>query len=309
MHVGVVLPQSKADWPEVLEEARFAESLGADSVWVVDHVLSLRPEAGILEAWTLMSALAASTERVEIGAQVLCQSFRNPALLAKMAATLDRVSGGRLRLLVGAGWFQQEYEAFGWDFPSPGVLVEQLRETVAILKGLLSGKPEPFTFEGTHYWVNGAVNAPQPVRSPLPIEVGGARDRVLRTVARDADGWNCPSIALPLIRDRIAFLTEQCERSGRSIKDLRLTCQIVCAVGDDELTTKPELAMFGPDHGLVGSVDQAVQRAGELMEQGVEGFHVITARGDRGRACLERLVNEVRPQLISEGEEQPVDRI
>jgi alkanesulfonate monooxygenase SsuD/methylene tetrahydromethanopterin reductase-like flavin-dependent oxidoreductase (luciferase family) len=298
VHVGVVLPQSKAEWQDVLDDARFAESLGADSVWVVDHVLSLRPEAGILEAWTLMSALAASTERVEIGAQVLCQSFRDPALLAKMAATLDRVSGGRLRLLVGAGWFQQEYEAFGWEFPSPGVLVEQLRETIAILKGLLSGKPEPFTFEGTHYRVNGAVNAPQPARAPMPIEVGGARDRVLRTVARDADGWNCPSIALPLLDDRIAFLTEQCERYGRSIKELRLTCQIVCAVGDDELTQKPELAMFGPDHGLVGSVDQAVQRAGEMIEKGIEGFHVIVARGERGRACLERLVNEVRPQLV-----------
>ena len=298
MHVGVVLPQSKADWPDVLEEARFAESLGADSVWVVDHVLSLRPEAGILEAWTVLSALAATTERVEVGAQVLCQSFRNPALLAKMAATLDRVSGGRFRLLVGAGWFQQEYEAFGWEFPSAGVLVDQLRETVAILKGMLSGSTDPFTFEGTHYRVRGAVNAPPPVRAPMPIEVGGARDRVLRTVARDADGWNCPSIALPMLEDRVTFLGQQCERYGRSIKDLHLTCQIVCTVGDDELMAKPEIAMFGPEHGLVGSVDQAVQRAGELMDRGIEGFHVIVARGDRGRACLERLVGEVRPQLV-----------
>src|SRR5688500_1226730 len=117
MRIGVVLPHVGGDWDQVLEAAQHAEEAGADSVWVVDNVLGFPPERGILEAWTVMSALAAATERVEIGAQVHCQSFRNPALFAKMAATLDRISNGRLRLLMGAGWYESEYTQFGYEFP------------------------------------------------------------------------------------------------------------------------------------------------------------------------------------------------
>jgi alkanesulfonate monooxygenase SsuD/methylene tetrahydromethanopterin reductase-like flavin-dependent oxidoreductase (luciferase family) len=165
--VGVVLPQIKAEWQDVAGAARRAEELGADSVWVVDHLMWMPPQLGTLESWTLLSALAASTESVELGAQVLCQSFRNPALLAKMAATLDRVSNGRFRLLIGAGWFEDEYRAFGFEFPSAGVRVTQLRESVRILKGMLGGSGEPFSFDGEHYRVHEVVNAPPPVRAPL----------------------------------------------------------------------------------------------------------------------------------------------
>jgi alkanesulfonate monooxygenase SsuD/methylene tetrahydromethanopterin reductase-like flavin-dependent oxidoreductase (luciferase family) len=180
------------EWDDVRSAALEAEELGLDSVWVVDHLQSMAPDLGLFEAWTVLSALASATKRVELGAQVFCQSFRNPALFAKMAATLDRVSGGRFRLLMGAGWYEDEYVKYGYDFPSAGVLVERLRETVTILHGMLSGKDEPFTFEGAHYRVAEVRNLPQPIHAPLPIEIGGARDRVLRTVARQGDGWNCP---------------------------------------------------------------------------------------------------------------------
>src|SRR5207247_1887352 len=173
-----------ADWDQVLTEAKWAEELGCDSVWVIDHVLGFPPERGILEAWSVMSALAAVTKRVEIGAQVLCQSFRNPALLAKIAATTDRIAKGRLRLLLGAGWFEQEYRAFGWDFPSAGVRFEQPRDTVAILKGLLAPHDGGFTYEGKHYAVRNAVNLPLPVQQPMPIEIGGVGDRMLRLTAK-----------------------------------------------------------------------------------------------------------------------------
>src|SRR5947209_2309509 len=113
MDIGLVLPQIRADWDDVVQTAQRAESLGLDSVWVVDHLQAISPDMGILEAWTVLSALAPLTERVELGAQVFCQSFRNPALFGKMAATLDRVSGGRLRVLMGAGWYEDEYHRFG----------------------------------------------------------------------------------------------------------------------------------------------------------------------------------------------------
>lgn len=296
MRIGVVLPQVGAGWDQVVEAARHAEDVGADSVWVIDHVLGFPPDRGILEAWTVMSALAAATTRVQIGAQVHCQSFRNPALFAKMAATLDQISGGRLRLLMGAGWFEAEYTQFGYEFPSAGVRVEELREYIQILKGLLSPH-DAFTFEGKHYSVKDAQNLPLPVQQPLPIEVGGARDRIMRTIARMADGWNCPGAALGFLDDRIAFLGKACADAGRSLDDLLLTVQIVAAVGDDDAAQDPRMAMFNAPLGLVGSVEQAASRARELMDIGFTDFNCIVPPGNRGRAIVERLVNEVRPKL------------
>lgn len=296
MHIGVVLPQVAADWDKVLEAVEHAESVGADSVWVIDHVLGFPPSKGILEAWTVMSAVAATTSAVEIGAQVLCQSFRNPALLAKMAATLDRVSNGRLRMLVGAGWFEQEYMQYGWDFPAPGVRIGELRDTVRILKGLLSPH-ESFSYEGKHHAVRDAVNLPLPVRTPLPIEIGGAGERLMRTVAWLGDGWNCPGAALPMLDSRLELLRVGCDNRGRSIDELRLSCQIVCAVGDDDAAQHPGMAMFSPQHGFIGSVDQAAGRARELMDKGLTDFNVIVGPGPRGRACLERMM-EVRAKVV-----------
>lgn len=297
MHIGAVLPQVGADWNLCLEWAEHAEDVGADSVWVVDHVLGFPPARGILEAWSLMAALAAVTKRVEIGAQVLCQSFRNPALLAKMAATTDRICNGRLRMLVGAGWFETEYRQFGWEFPTPGARIEQLRETVQILKGLL-GPHEAFTFEGKHYAVREAVNLPLPVQQPMPIEVGGAGDRLIRTVARMADGWNTPGAGLDVLDSRLELLRSECGRNGRDIADLRLSCQIVCAVGDDEAAQHPGLQMFNPQLGLIGSVDNAAARARELMDKGITDFNCVLPPGRKGKACLERLVREVKPKLV-----------
>lgn len=295
MHVGVVLPQVAADWEHVVEAARHAEDMGADSVWVIDHVLGFPPQRGILEAWTVMSAVAASTSRVQIGAQVLCQSFRSPALLAKMAATLDRVSAGRLRMLIGAGWFEQEYRQFGWNFPAPGTRIGELRDTIRILRGLLD-EHEAFTYDGKHYSVKEATNLPLPVQRPLPIEIGGAGDRLIRTVAFMGDGWNSPGAALGILDNRLELLSSLMDERGRSMDELRLTCQIVCAIDDDEAAKHPGMAMFNPHLGFVGSSDDAKRRATELMDKGITGFHCVVGPGARGRACLERLL-EVRERL------------
>lgn len=295
MHVGVVLPQVAADWDDVLEEARFAEDLGVDSVWVIDHVLGFPPPKGILEAWTVMSALAAATDRVQIGAQVLCQSFRSPALLAKMAATLDRVSKGRLRMLIGAGWFEQEYRQYGWDFPAPGVRIGELRDTVRILKGLLSPH-EAFTYEGKHHSVRDAVNLPLPVQQPLPIEIGGAGERLIRTVAWLGDGWNSPGAALGMLDSRLELLRVECENRGRPMDELRLSCQIVCAIDDDDAVQHPGMAMFNPQLGFTGSIDNAVDRARGLMDEGLTDFNVIVPPRARGRVCLEKML-EVRAKI------------
>lgn len=296
MHIGVVLPQVGADWQRVLDSARHAEEVGADSVWFVDHLLGFPPDKGILEAWTLATAVAASTERVEIGVQVLCQSFRPPGLLARMIATLDQISGGRVRVLVGAGWFEQEYHAYGYRFGSPGERLGELQDYARILRGVLNAR-EPFTYEGRHHSVRGALNVPPPVRSPLPVEVGGAGNRLMEFVAKEADGWNCPAAALGMLDDRLALLETRCAAAGRSVDDIRVSLQIVCAVGDEEAAKHPGLAMFSPDLGLVGSVDEATERVRAIGSKGITDFNCVLPPGSRGRACLEKLVGEVRPRL------------
>ena len=294
--LGLVLPQLSTTWEQTLDAARHAESIGADSVWVIDHVLGFRPDGAILEAWTVLSALAVCTKRVELGAQVLCQSFRNPALLAKMTTTLDHVSAGRVRTLIGAGWFEPEYRQYGWDFAPGGVRVGQLRDAVRILRGMLAAKG-PFTYEGTHYSVHDAVNTPPPARR-IPIEVGGAGDRMLRLIAAEADGWNCPAPALANLEERAAFLARACDERGRAISELRRTLQIVCAVGDEQALQHPALANFAPQLGFVGSIDTAARRMSELIELGFTGFYCIVPPGPTGRACFERLVNDVRPRVL-----------
>ena len=151
MEFGVVLPQTRgATWDQTLGFAKAAQEAGFDSLWLIDHVYGFPPQSGVLEAWTILSALAPVVPDVGLGAQVFCQSFRNPALMAKMATTLDLVSDGRVHFLVGAGWFQQEYEAFGYDFPPAGVRMGELIDTCHILRGMWDSDGEPFTYEGKH---------------------------------------------------------------------------------------------------------------------------------------------------------------
>jgi alkanesulfonate monooxygenase SsuD/methylene tetrahydromethanopterin reductase-like flavin-dependent oxidoreductase (luciferase family) len=275
MEFGVVLPQLSATWDQTLASARKAEAAGFDSVWVVDHVYGIPPQTGILEAWTVMSALAAATERVGIGAQVLCQSFRNPALLAKMSTTFDLVSGGRLRFLIGAGWYDAEYTAFGYEFPPPGVRVDELEDTVRICKGMWAAGSEPFTYQGKHYRVQDVLNLP-PQPRPIPVGIGGQGDRVLDLVAREADEWNCPGAVFHQWAERNAVLEERLVKHGRTV---RRSVQSVLRPGDGDFPGR--LQFFNPALGIHGSPDQMAQRVCELRDMGIDGFYAIVA-GEKG---------------------------
>ena len=267
LEFGVLLPQVGASWDEARRMARRAEDAGFDSVWVADHLLGLPPDAGILEAWTVMSAVAAVTERVGIGAQVLCQSFRNPALLAKMATTLDLVSGGRLRFLLGAGWYEAEYRAFGYPFPQAGQRVEETIETIEICRGLFDAGDQPFSYDGTHFSVDSAVNVPPPSRR-IPIGVGCTGDRMLDVTARLADEWNYPATGLDRYDERRRTFDERAAACGREV---RRSTQIVFAAGDRELPSF--LRMFMPEFGIRGSRSQMVDRVGQLTDLGLSGFY------------------------------------
>ena len=287
MELGVVLPQTAgATWERSARAAAFAQDAGFDSVWVVDHLYGFPPEGGILEAWTMLSALAATTERVGLGAQVFCQSFRNPALMAKMGATLQQISGGRLHFIIGAGWYQDEYEAFGYRFPPTGERFGQLRDTVRILRGLWESQGEPFTYNGRHYSVTEALNRPAPTH-PISIGVGGNGPRILDLIAAEADEWNCPAAVL---HEYSKLKTIMDERSDEHRRSVRRTAQIVFAPGDE--VPPPSLSVFNPHLGLRGSAEHMVDRVGQLSEAGITGLFGMPA----GRAALER-VAEALPEL------------
>src|ERR687895_1421892 len=199
MRLGLALPHydtslagEPASWSGVRDATLIAEQAGFDSVWVSDHLFldwskyggSSEPR-GSLECWVTMSALAAITSSVRLGSLALCNDLRNPALVAKMAATLDLLSGGRLDLGMGAGWYEPEYRAAGIEFSRAGTRIRRLGEAVEIVTRLLSG--DEVTFIGEHYTTSEAVCRPQPVQQPRPpVWVCGKGDLLLRTAATSA---------------------------------------------------------------------------------------------------------------------------
>ncbi|HEX4540234.1 MAG TPA: LLM class flavin-dependent oxidoreductase [Acidimicrobiales bacterium] len=209
MQYALYLPQLRMSFGAIEERATAAEALGFRSVWLMDHLAApAMPEADTLEAWTVASVLAARTSRIRIGHLVLCDAFRHPALLAKMAATLDVLSDGRLELGIGWGSVEQELRAYGVTNDGPAVRAGRLSETLDILRLMFSGRR--FDYEGQYYRLADAIGRPVPAQGQVPLHVGGAGPRLtLPLVARHADWWNCPSYAV----DRLDDLRHQIGRA------------------------------------------------------------------------------------------------
>ncbi len=238
MKVGLLVPQNGEDGEggsreEIRAIARHAEAGGADSLWVADHLIyrpAGEPEAGLHEALTMLTALAAWTERVQVGSIVLATSFRSPGLLAKMAATIDELSAGRLILGLGCGWYEPEYRTFGFPFDHR---VGRFEEALGVILPLLRG--ERVTVHGRWLDVEDAVLIPRPRRSP-PILIAAKGERMLRLTARHADAWNTAWFGLPDARfaERRDALLAACEAEDRDQATLELTVGVtVRAPGAD----------------------------------------------------------------------------
>ena len=250
MRIGLALPHYDFSIPGVspirfealAEVAVRAERLGFDSVWVSDHLFaSLRrygggdERYGSLEPLSTLAALAPLTERVRLGTLVLSAGFRHPAIVAKTVTAIDRLSDGRVELGIGAGWFADEYRAFGYGFGSDRERFAVLEETVGYLDALFGD--EPASFEGKRFALRGGYNHPRPVQEPRPpLLVGGkGRPRMLRLAARFADGWNTVWRWTPeAYGERVAAAREACEREGRDPATLRLSLGLSTVVGEDE---------------------------------------------------------------------------
>lgn len=289
MQYGLVLPQgwvmdlvSIKDPVEAYEAmtrvAQVAEESGFNSVWLVDHFHTIpQPSQEVtFECWTTTAALTRDTSRIRIGQMVTCNGYRNPALLAKMASTVDVMSHGRLNFGIGAGWYEHEYKAYGYDYPDAPTRLRYLREAVQVIHAMW--EQEEATFEGKYYQVHGAINQPKGVQKPhIPLLIGGGGEKVtLKLVAQYGDGCNVNG-DLETLKHKFDVIKGHCAELGRDYEDIHRTTSIFCSIADTDeqaMTKIPEImrARFGDRiaAGLVGSPDTIRQKLTAYEEAGVQ---------------------------------------
>ena len=219
MRFGIQTPNQNTTWDDLLATWKEAESLGFDSAWVYDHFIPIfgNQDGPCLEGWTALAALAAETSRMRIGVLVTGNTYRNPALLAKMATTVDHVSHGRLVLGIGAGWFDRDHTAYGFDFGTPRERSRKLGEALQVITKLWTDDHP--SFAGRSYRLDKAPFAPPNVQKPHPpIVIGGQGERwIVPLVARYGDGWNAVTgVGVDGVRNRRRIIEEECRRIGRS---------------------------------------------------------------------------------------------
>ena len=255
--------------------AQTADESGFASVWLADHFHTVpRPvQEKVFECWTTTAALARDTQRVRI-AQVTCNGYRNPALLAHMASTVDVLSRGRLDFGIGAGWYEHEYRAYGYDYPDTPGRLNRLREAVQIILAMWT-QEEP-VFEGNYYQIHGPINQPKGVQKPrIPLLIGGGGEQVtLKLVAQYADVCNIYG-DLETIQRKFAILKQHCETVGRDYNSIRRTAGAFCAIGETEEQARAKIdpALLGRPGfagAMIGTPDMIRKRLAELEEAGVQ---------------------------------------
>jgi F420-dependent oxidoreductase-like protein len=292
---GIQTPQEGATFDALAAHWREADALGYDTVFLDDHVYPVvrPPSEPQMEAWTLLAALARETSRIEIGILVACNSYRSPALVAKMAATIDVVSGGRFVHGMGAGWYQSEYEGYGWDFPSAGVRLAQLDEALTLQKRLWH--EERATFAGDWYRLEEAWCSPKPVRRPHPpILIGGGGEKVLlRLVARHADIWNCGGTVAELAA-KLDVLRRHCVTEQRDPAAIEASWFGNVIIDADPARARTRLERIAQAWGmpaeqmaaraLAGTPDAVVARVRAYVAAGVTHFIGMFGRVDDVRS-------------------------
>lgn len=223
-----------------VEAGVLAEELGYDSLWMADHLMHGH-DGGILEGWTTLCLLAGRTRRIGLGTIHLAHAFRHPALTAKMAATLDALSGGRLIFFYDAGWGRHEIEAYGLDWPERAELIERMGEGLTLIKALWTG--EPVSFEGRYYHTRAAICRPTPAQRPRPpIWLGEAHDPAfLAVVAEHAGGWNSVPASLDGFRAKWASVEAACAAAGRATTDLTRSLEIQILVAPTRAAVRERL--------------------------------------------------------------------
>lgn len=296
---GFIMPTFRLD---AMQGGTFVEDLNRaldlasghfDSAWAIDHLQV------VLESFTTLSYMAALHPRLKFGHTVVCQSFRNPALVAQMGATLQFLSGGRFLLGIGAGWQEEEYRAYGYNFPSAGVRVAQLEEALHIIKALWTEKQTSFT--GKYYRIVDAACQPKPEPVP-PIMVGAFGPKMLRLAARHADEWNVSSAGPARYRRLAGEFERACAEVGRDPRTVRRSWACCCACAPTQAEAERlaggrfSAANQEDDFGFVGTPGQVIEQMQAFIDLGVDTF-MLECGGFPRLTTLEMLVNEVIPAI------------
>jgi F420-dependent oxidoreductase-like protein len=275
---GIADPQAK--WAKAVEVAVLAEELGYDSVWVYDHFHNVPVPAHetVFECWTTMAAISQRTTRVRLGQMVGCAAYRNPALLAKLTSNIDVMSGGRLDWGIGAGWYDHEFKAYGYDFPPARDRIRMLREAVEIVK-LMWSEPDA-RYEGRHFTIAGAQCDPKPLQQPHPpIWIGGGGEQLtLRVVARHADRSNFGGKPHEFAH-KVEVLKGHCRDVGRDYDEIVKTWSPEVFIREDEqeIIDGGTRSFWGEpldswrDGNLVGTPEQVCEKLRAYADMGVGG--------------------------------------
>ena len=305
---GVQATPERSTWPELVQTFQRAEDIGLDTAWLPDHylpVLTRDPTGPHADAWALLPALAASTRSIRIGSLVTCNNFRHPAVLARMAANVDVISGGRLEFGIGAGWFELEHTAYGIPFPPPRERLERLGEALDVIKLLWTATGSTFT--GRYYSLREASLAPGPVQRPHPpILVGGGGERLtLAIVARHADEWNHSGNLASFIH-KGAVLDGHCRRIGRDPSQIRRSIAIPMSLTDDAGQAEKSVQTIASRRGttveearsrmLCGTPEMVALQVRQFVEAGADHI-ILQIAGLRQMDSVARFAREVIPRF------------
>jgi len=294
---------SEYEWSEVSALAQLADAGDWDTVWFADHYMPNTGDLSIIdgdiyEAWSILPAIAAITSRVRIGPLVSPTSIHHPALLAKRAATIDRISNGRFVLGLGAGWQINEHNAYGFDLEAPGPRVSRFEEAIEIVRSLLDN--DRTTFDGDFYSFADAPAQPRPVQDQLPIVVGTASPRMLRATARFAQEWNTwgePSFAA----EKMQLFRRACEQVGTDPQSLRKSVQALVFMSENPETLAKYREIAEPGRAIVGTPAELVEQIGQYQADGFDEFILLgTTLGkhaDGRQAQYEKFASEVISQF------------
>ena len=273
-----------------------------DSVWVDDHVLPgsswVSNETPYLECLTTIAHLATAHPTLKFGASVLCQSYRNPALLAKMTANLQLLTGGRFLFGIGSGWMEEEYRAYNFPYPSASARVDQMEETIQIVKRMWTESPA--TFEGTYYRIENVYCAPRPNPVPPIMVGGGGEQKTLRVVARHADWWNYPGGSVENYARKLDILRQHCDAEGRNYDDIVKTWSpeaIAIANTEAEARQIADTHLYKKDL-IIGTPAQVAEELQAFIDLGVERL-IVRIVDFPDNTNLELFAREVIPLLRS----------
>jgi F420-dependent oxidoreductase-like protein len=298
MKFGAWLGLSDA-WQEVLAQARHAEDVGWDGIWVADHFMppSARLLEPVQESWTVLAALAVSTSRVRLGTLVTGNTYRNPAVLAKQAAQVDIISGGRLVLGMGSGWQENEHEAYGIPFHTVGGRLRRLEEAVQIIRSLFDN--DTTTFAGRYYRIQDAPLAPKPLQAHVPILIGGGGEQLtLRIVAKYADEWNVWG-SPETVKRKGEILDRYAEEAGRDPTSIRRSAQVVIKIGDDAAANAAAKAASRMPM-TAGTPEEIRDLVGRYGDAGVDEFILppsFDGSAEENAELRDRFIEDVAPPL------------